>query len=454
MTLRAPSGEKRITIWRPHRGQIRAHNALWQSRFAILRAGRRFGKTEYARSWIATGLAKGEIVAWFAPFHATWSEVYTELAVLLRPMVVESSRSRGIIRLSNGGRIDFFSLGKANAPRGKGYHRVVVDEAAFAKNGDVHAGDSMMAIWQRVIKPMLVDRTGRALIASNTAGNDPENFFVNICNDPQFAFAQFHATTMDNPILPLREPGERWEVWLERRRAMHAELVAHHHPLVYKQEYLAEFVDWSGVAFFDRDKLLIDGLPAPPPSSCECVFAIIDTAVKTGAENDGTAVVYFAYCPRLGVPLTILDWHITQIEGSLLDTWLPSISAQLEEFARGCRARGGSIGAFIEDTGSGTVLLQHARRKGLIAQSIKSDLTAKGKDERAISVSSYVHRGLVKYSEKAFNKTVVYKTNSRNHLLDQVDRFRVGDKNAMREDDLLDCFCYGIALSLGNDKGF
>ena len=40
------------------------------------------------------------------------------------------------------------------------------------------------------------------------------------------------------------------------------------------------------------------------------------------------------------------------------------------------------------------------------------------------------------------------------HLLDQVESFRIGDKKSDREDDLLDTFCYGIALSLGNNDGF
>jgi uncharacterized protein YdiU (UPF0061 family) len=38
---------------------------------------------------------------------------------------------------------------------------------------------------------------------------------------------------------------------------------------------------------------------------------------------------------------------------------------------------------------------------------IDSKLTAMGKDERAISVSGYVHRGLVKYTDRAFDKTVI-----------------------------------------------
>jgi hypothetical protein len=99
-------------------------------------------------------------------------------------------------------------------------------------------------------------------------------------------------------------------------------------------------------------------------------------------------------------------------------------------------------------------LLQQARRRGLPVAPIESKLTALGKDERAISVSGYVHRGLVKYADRAFNKTVIYKQHSRNHLLDRVESFRVADPKSDREDDLLDTFCYGIALALGNFEGF
>jgi hypothetical protein len=84
----------------------------------------------------------------------------------------------------------------------------------------------------------------------------------------------------------------------------------------------------------------------------------------------------------------------------------------------------------------------------------KRPLTAFGKDERALNASPYVHQGLVKYSDYAFNKAVVYKQKSRNHLVEQVERFRLGDKEKKREDDLLDTFCYGIALVLGNNEGF
>ncbi len=100
------------------------------------------------------------------------------------------------------------------------------------------------------------------------------------------------------------------------------------------------------------------------------------------------------------------------------------------------------------------ILVQQALRRQMPARAIGSKLTAMGKDERAISVSGYVHRELIKYTDRAFEKTVVYKQRSRNHLLDQVESFRIGDLGSDREDDLLDTFCYGIALALGNREGF
>ena len=158
---------------------------------------------------------------------------------------------------------------------------------------------------------------------------------------------------------------------------------------------------------------------------------------------------------RVGkIPLLILDWNIVQIEGAVLETWLLGVFQTLEELARLCGVRYGLSRAYIEDKNSGTILLQQAWRRQMPAEAIKSKLTAMGKDERAISVSGYVHRGWVKYTDQAFEKTVIYKRHSRNHLLDQVESFRVGDRASNREDDLLDTFCYGIAVALGNSEGF
>ena len=455
MSRRQPtSGQIEISIGQLHSGQMAAYKTLRGHKYMALRCGRRFGKTELAKTWISQGLLMGMPCAWIAPQHMLAQEVYYDLAKKFSSLIEESAKA-SLIRLRTGGRLDFWSLDNEMTGRSRGYQQIVIDEAAFAKNGDNRMAGSMMAIWERSIKPTLYDYGGHVLVCSNAAGKDPDNFFYNICTDPNYSFREHHATTMDNPLLPKRLAEESEADWLRRREQNRADLIRDNDPLVYAQEYLAEFVDWSGVAFFNREKMLVDNKPAPLPRFCDAVFAVIDTASKTGTDNDATAVTFFAVDKRFGgVALLILDWDIAQIEGALLEIWLPNVFDRLKELASLCRACAGSLGVFIEDKNSGTILLQQARRRGMPASPIESKLTAMGKDERALSVSGYVHRGLVKYTEHSFNKIVLYKRHERNHLLDQIESFRVGDKHSDREDDLLDTFCYGIAIALGNSEGF
>lgn len=208
----------------------------------------------------------------------------------------------------------------------------------------------------------------------------------------------------------------------------------------------------AGTSFFDEQNVLRDGLPVQPPVRCDSVFAVIDSAVKTGSKHDGTAVTFYARCLTGGTPLYILDWDIIQIEGSLLEVWLPVIFQRLEELVVQVKARMGSLGALIEDKASGTILLQQARRHNWPATPIDSALTAVGKDERAISVSGYVNQGMVKMTEHAYNKMTVYKGRNGNHFLMQVFRFQLGVGN--QADDLLDTFTYGVAIALGDNKGY
>ena len=276
-------------------GQWQAFWALRAHRFKALRCGRRFGKTEFAKALIGQGLVQGEVCAWFAPQHMTSHEVHRDLTKMFEPFLESSSRTPPVIRLPNGGRLDFWSLENSIVGRGRGYQRVVIDEAAFTKDGDNRSEDSMMAHWEKGIKPTLFDYGGEALVCSNSAGRNPDNFFYNICTDPQYGFHEFHATTLNNPLLPKRAANESVQDWRARRARFHDDLRKGNDPLVYAQEYLAEFVDWSGVAFFSREKLLVDNQPLSLPTRCDAVFAVIDTASKTGTDNDATAVTFFAY---------------------------------------------------------------------------------------------------------------------------------------------------------------
>jgi hypothetical protein len=67
-------------------------------------------------------------------------------------------------------------------------------------------------------------------------------------------------------------------------------------------------------------------------------------------------------------------------------------------------------------------------RRDVPAQAIDSKLTAVGKGEQAINVSGHVFRGEVKYIDHVFHKVVTYRRGSTNHLMDQIESFRVGTR--------------------------
>jgi hypothetical protein len=202
--LASRSSDTKLSLQKLHAGQAAAYWELQPYRFKALRCGRRFGKTDFAKVWIIQGLVQGWECAWFAPQHRTWSEVYSDLATDLRPILNSGSKQGAVMRVRTGGRLDFWSLENPIAGRGRRYHRIIIDEAAFAKNGDNKIDGSMMSTWEKSIKPTLYDYGGEALICSNSAGKNPDNFFYNICTDPQYGFHEYHATTMDNPLLPKR----------------------------------------------------------------------------------------------------------------------------------------------------------------------------------------------------------------------------------------------------------
>jgi len=210
-----------------------------------------------------------------------------------------------------------------------------------------------------------------------------------------------------------------------------------------------------GGSFFSIDSFLVGGEPIPDEKlvRVDSIYAVVDTAAKTGKTRDGVGVVYFART-RAGItPLAILDWDLHQMEGAMLETWLPTVFERLEQLCQKHKARFGSAGVWIEDKSSGIILLQQAQRKGLNVSPIDTKLTSLGKSERAINVSGYIHAGEVKIVKSAYDKVSTYKGRTRNHLLGQVLAFDPSIKD-MGEDDLLDCNSYGIALGIGNREGF
>lgn len=431
-SVRQSSGEVTIEFQKFHAAQKQMYKT--RTKREAWRCGRRFGKTTLLENangnWAVNGLKCG----WFAPDYKLLLPTYKRIHTLVAPFIKASSKVDMIIELQNGGLIEFWTLNNPDAGRSRAYHKVTIDEAGLVKTG-------LKETWDLAIEPTLLDYSGDAIMCGTPKGEDPENFFYEACTDKALGWREVHAPSHANPLLPVAE--------LERLEKTKP-------PLVWRQEYRAEFVNWNGAQFFELSKILgDDGYPVPMPVKIDAVYAVIDTALKSGQEHDGTAVVFVGISKYHSAPLTILDWDIVQIDGGLLESWLPTVYQRLEVLAAATEARNGSIGVFIEDKGSGTVLLQQAERHGWMAEPIDTKLTAMGKDERALSVSGYWYNGQIKICVPAYEKVKEFKQQTRNHLLTQVLGFRIGDKDAhKRADDLFDVTVYSISIGLGDQDGW
>ncbi len=200
----------------------------------------------------------------------------------------------------------------------------------------------------------------------------------------------------------------------------------------------------------------IEYKPVPWPKKVDLVFSISDTATKVGGKRDGTGTVHYGFCLYPKPLLLVLDWNLIQIQADTLPVWLPGEMQVGQELATECRARVGYKKMYIEDKDSGQALLQYAAKHPKLSrfvEAIPSELTALGKENRAVSVSGYINQGKVKVTDRAYEKVVTYHGRTANHFIKQATEFRVGLGTPLDEDELFDGLCYGAALTFGDQKG-
>lgn len=421
-----------IILDKLHPKQLEIAQLIQLHKRMVLRCGRRFGKTTLLEKMALKWALDGEKVGWFGPSYKLNSPTYKRILRKGAHQVAHRSKIDQLIEMRSGGSVEFWTLNDEDAGRSRFYDKVIIDEGSLVETG-------LRDIWEQAIAPTLLDRRGSAIMAGTPKGIDPDNFFYEACTDKSLGWFECHLPTSANPMLDPEAV---------------AKLKDEYPPLVYQQEYLAEFVDWNGSAFFAEDKLLVDGKPLELDQRIDFVFSTIDTATKDGQEHDGTAVVYWGRSKYAGYPLVVLDWDVTQIEASLLTDWLPSVLLRLDVLANEHRAREGSYGAWIEDQSSGIALIQSGQRLGLQIHAIEGKITAQGKEGRAIVASPYVYQEKVKLTKQAFDKTISYRQQTRNHLISQVCGFRMGQKRAEHKKDLLDAFVYGVIIGLAGSDGF
>lgn len=192
-------------------------------------------------------------------------------------------------------------------------------------------------------------------------------------------------------------------------------------------------------------------MPSPLSRICDCVYATIYSEAKTGKPGNTIAIVYWARSRFLPPPLMIIDWDIVRIEGMFIESWLPAIYMRLDQLSEECKAQLPHMGAFVYDKGAGSIIYKAALRKGMFMQPVNDAIAKVEKDERAVSASSYVHQGMVKFSYPASEKEIEFEGVTANHLMNQIQGFAPGSKGV--DDELLNSFSIGVAIGLGAEEG-
>lgn len=240
-------------LWAPHEGGQEAVVAS-EARFRILRAGRRWGKTETgAHEAIMSALLKDhQMVWWVANSSNSLIRGYRKVLEQLPPALLAKNppselANTKILHLINGSKIEFYTAGSAGqsasgrdstALVGEGVNFLVVDEAAKINE----------MVWYQHLRPTLSDKGGRALIISTPMGRD---WFWKLWKRGQMPGADYdswHFTSYDNPTIPDAEVDEAREMLPD---------------LVFRQEYMAEFVANAASIFLLPDEQIVDTLVDP-----------------------------------------------------------------------------------------------------------------------------------------------------------------------------------------------
>ena len=309
-------------------------------RYNVLACGRRWGKTTLLEDLAVNAAIDGKRVGWFAPNYALLEEAYGRIRKTLDDVVTTAAQSpHPRLELVTQGAVEFWTLEDPYKPaRGRAYHLVIVDEAAFAKRLEV--------AWEESIGPTLTDYQGSAWFASTPKGR---NYFHRLWvrgqgEDPEWCSWQMPTST--NPHIAPEELDAR------RRTMTRA---------AYRQEYEAEFEDADGNVF--RSQVLEDAFALRGPEEPQDDRRYV-AGVDLARTQDFTDV-------------RILD--VTDEPGRLVyhDRWRGDTWAVTVDRVAGALERYRAL-ARVDATGVGDPIVEALRRKWPRVEAVKFTTQVKG----------------------------------------------------------------------------
>ena len=221
-------------VFNLHKGQKEVFR--FKSRFKVIVAGRRWGKSKLAGISLVTAASRPKSLVWYvAPTYSMCKSImWPDLIEIIPPQwIKKSNETTQSIQLINGSRIELKGCDKPDSLRGVGLHYLVIDEAQDIKK----------ETWTTVLRPTLSDKEGNALIIGTPKGF---NWLYDVYQEGQKKenrdkglWASWQFPTITSPFIPPEEIASARRDMDER---------------VFRQEFEASFETMSGRVYYPFDR--------------------------------------------------------------------------------------------------------------------------------------------------------------------------------------------------------
>ena len=218
------------TLYTPHKNQRTIHDSINNEdyKYYVINIGRQWGKTLLAVNQMLFWALKNKRakIGWVSPIYAQSKKVFKETvkAFEKKPHIYRSvNKGDLIIEYVTGSTIQFFSAESYDNIRGNTFDFLIIDEFAFIAR----------EAWTEVLRATVLVHGKKVLLISTPKGKNLFFELSQLCHTND-RYKSFKMSSYDNPFIDPKE--------IDDARAT---LPDH----IFRQEYLAEFLDDGGSVF-------------------------------------------------------------------------------------------------------------------------------------------------------------------------------------------------------------
>ena len=286
------------------------------TRFKVVCAGRRVGKSTLCKLVTITKILEGKRVAYITPEYGLAEKFFDEfMEHIPDQLIIMKNKSRVNSKIKTGGELKFFSGEALERVRSWEFDYLIVDEAAYLPDLENE--------WMRALRPLLIKTRGGGMFISTPKG---KNFFYSLFQkgiNGEKDYKSWQFSSYENPYLPKQELDELVESMPEAN---------------YRQEILAEpgenISNPFGTAAIERNTIGVLSTRQPTVIAAD-LARVNDWTVIIGLDEHGV----MCYFDRFQLP-----WN------------------QTVERIKALRERFPTPQIVVDATGVGSVILEQLQR--------------------------------------------------------------------------------------------